>query len=357
MASMTPEGRCYTRDVLERMTADDIHHAARALDQRTLGELARYLELPKRTLTTDQSAARTLRRRIARAPDDYVVLVGAMLGRIVRVDIIEALGSHAGDPTLQQLSDATDEMLGRSGAAVVALVLANTADGDFPASAHCRSLLETHPHLMSAISGPVPESAPTPVRSPRRDREKHKDREDSGRWSQPTKPKRARRATTRTARPRYRKAARPDRTQESTTTESAADKRQVPALVSLNGLPVSRAARRAVRLLGRYPRVDHDHELVGAVVLAPIRFKGPVVGEKKRPCVVVAASGAGQLIVRTCYSEGGLRARDWRSVPIRDLDQAGLDRPTYVSMEERKVKRARVIHVLGAVSDYDWNQL
>lgn len=85
-------------------------------------------------------------------------------------------------------------------------------------------------------------------------------------------------------------------------------------------------------------------------------FDAQIIGAKVRPCVVLAGSPS-HLIVRPCYSEGGVRARDWRSVPLGDWCVAGLDRPTCVAMDEVCVLREQVGRTIGRLSDADWNQL
>ncbi len=109
--------------------------------------------------------------------------------------------------------------------------------------------------------------------------------------------------------------------------------------------------------MGSYRDLDRDDDLVGRVVLAEVVFDGPIPGGKVRPCVVVAASGRDDLVVRPCYSEGGRRAGDFRAVPVSDVKQAGLDRITYVSHEERRIPRTSVAGELGWLPVADWNQL
>lgn len=115
--------------------------------------------------------------------------------------------------------------------------------------------------------------------------------------------------------------------------------------------------RRAVRIVGSYRALDRSDPLVGRVVLAEVVFDGPGAGGKVRPCVVIAASGVDDLVVRPCYSEGARRAGDFRAVPVSEPDVAGLDRTSFVSHEERCISRTAVAAELGSLSNVDWNQL
>ncbi len=132
-----------------------------------------------------------------------------------------------------------------------------------------------------------------------------------------------------------------------------------PPPVTLNGDAIRPDAhdRRTIRLVGTYRDLDRDDPMVGRVVLAEVVFDGPVPGGKVRPCVVVAASGRDDLVVRPCCSEGGRRAGDFRAVPVSDVKQAGLDRITYVSHEECCIPRTAVAGELGWLAVIDWNQL
>ena len=92
---------------------------------------------------------------------------------------------------------------------------------------------------------------------------------------------------------------------------------------------------RRATVVGNYDGLDHDDELIGAVVHVFIPFRDPTAeGEdgKMRPCVVIAACAPDSLVVRPCYSEGGARADDWRSVRVTDPRAAGLDKNSYVAI-------------------------
>ena len=64
----------------------------------------------------------------------------------------------------------------------------------------------------------------------------------------------------------------------------------------------------------------------------------PELEGKSRRCVVVAGSPT-DLLVRPGYSEGGMKSRDWKSVPLRHWKQAGFDQPTWIDSETLRVPR------------------
>ena len=70
-----------------------------------------------------------------------------------------------------------------------------------------------------------------------------------------------------------------------------------------------------------------------------------------------SACAGDRLVIRPCYSEGGMRSRDWRSVPVTDAIGAGLDRDSYVGSEEHAVDRSDVAPPIGRLSRTDWNAL
>jgi hypothetical protein len=113
-------------------------------------------------------------------------------------------------------------------------------------------------------------------------------------------------------------------------------------------------------VVGTFKDVRYDDPLIGATVVAYIPFNDPEDGHltgKHRPSVVIAAAGADQLVVRPCYSEGGLQSRTWRSVEIKDPRAAGLDKGGYVSSEEFAVDRTDIGDQIGRLAREDWNML
>ena len=95
--------------------------------------------------------------------------------------------------------------------------------------------------------------------------------------------------------------------------------------------------------------------MLGTLVIVTIAYSDGS-GHKARPAVVVGAQRL-QLVVRPCYSYGGTVADDWRSVPIGDWRDAGLDGPSWVAEDEVLIARSEIRDQLGRLTAADWNQL
>ena len=117
---------------------------------------------------------------------------------------------------------------------------------------------------------------------------------------------------------------------------------------------------RPATVVNNYVGLDRDDALIGAIVPAFIPYGEPnSEGEegKMRPCVVIAGCAPDSLVVRPCYSEGGARAEDWRSVRVSDTRAAGLDKNSYVDIHEYVIERAHAEPILGWLARDDWNAL
>ncbi len=242
-------------------------------------------------------------------------------------------------------------------------MLAATADGDFNAAAVCAQVLDDDTRFALEALGPVEHDAPTPsIGTPtptaseaevRAKREQRRRRRESKKAKQPVK---------RSEPPSYRRK-RGAASKESI--EGKAPERGATAperSSSVQGRPMSTSAgplRRAT-VVGNYESLDHDDELIGAVVHVYIPFRDPTPeGDdgKMRPCVVIAACAPDSLIVRPCYSEGGARADDWRSVRITDPRVAGLDKNSFVAAQEFVIERSHAGPIRGRLGRDDWNAL
>jgi len=341
--------------VLERLTPDDVRAACGDLTQGELTDLAQVAGVPRVVLVRDSSGARILRNR-ARRNTRTLKIVVELLVRPTRDLVIAALGERSEDPSYDDLVSVLPDAVARDGARRVALLLAYAVDDKWAAADPCRRLLETDDRFVAdALGEPVDDDVETtPPKSSRA--------LPTGAEAEQPRPKRTKadkrkRTPPQTPPPRYKKkrlsgAATDDDAPPQTT---SAD----PPAVTVNGAAFRPDvhARRMIRLVGTYRDLDRDDDLVGRMVLAEVVFDGPVPGGKVRPCVVVAASGRDDLVVRPCYSEGGRRAGDFRAVPVSDVKQAGLDRITYVSHDECCISRSAVTGELGWLPVADWNRL
>ncbi len=175
--------------------------------------------------------------------------------------------------------------------------------------------------------------------------------------------RRRREEAARRASEQVRKARKQDRLQQ---VEQAA----VSAAEQASAAPFERRmvapdARRAPLTTVQAERFDPDHPWVTALVVAWIPFTDqdgePMGAEagldgKARPCVVVAASET-HLLVRAGYSQGGVKSRDWRAVPLAHWRRAGLDQPTWVDVDLVEVEREEGMAPVGWLSVLDWNTL
>jgi hypothetical protein len=349
----TPEGTDepgleHVWNVLERMTDDDVHAICRDLSVAGVAELARVVGVPRVVLSRDSSAGRALRNRLRRS-DERAKLAVDWLIRPTRDLAIAALGERSAEPSYDDLVGVVPGLLERHGTRRVALLLAYAIDDRWAAAEPSRQILDADERFSADALGPAVDDTPPP-KPVSRSSGTTKDRAPRVKQPKRAKPQPGQR-------PSYKKKRLPedpnDRDRAETTELSD------PPSVTLNGrtFVADTHHRRDVRIVGSYRSVDRNDPLIGRIVLAEVEFDGPIEGAKVRPCVVIAASGAHELVVRPCYSEGARRADDFRSVQISDPDAAGLDRVSFVSHEERCIARMAVQGELGWLPIADWNQL
>ena len=338
--------------VLERMPADDLHAIARDLTVTQLSDLARVVGVPRVVLSRDSSAARVLRNRM-RGNDERAKLAVSALVRPTTDLAIAALGPERSDePSYDDLVEVLPGLLEQHGPRRVALMLAFAVDDSWAAAEPAAQVLEADERLSSEALGPPIDDTAAPAARPQ------PAGEPKARTDRAPRSKKSKRAKSTAAqeRPSYKRKKKSDRGDEPG--DDAAVEPTDPPPITMNGAALTAGAHhRDVRIVGSYPVLDRSDPLVGRVVLANISFEGPVTGEKVRPCVVIAASGADDLVVRPCYSEGARRAGDFRAIAVSDTDRAGLDRNSFVSHEERCIPRSSVTGELGWLSTTDWNQL
>ena len=56
------------------------------------------------------------------------------------------------------------------------------------------------------------------------------------------------------------------------------------------------------------------------------------------------------------YSEGGVRSRDWKSVPVRHWRRSGFDQPTWIDVVSVRVPRPE-LGPTGWLEPEDWDAL
>lgn len=274
---------------------------------------------------------------------------------------IELLGDSHEDPSVGDMERVLDELCAGFGVAVVRLMLAAYAAEGFRCQATFDHLLgsdtrfrEDDRHERFGVAQKA--EPPTAVGDRAQLRERRRARRAADRAARAQR--RSRAAATR-PRPRRRRVehTRIQETPAGAPATSAAERERASVTsLPLDSIATSTAGgRRPVGLVRQYRGVRHDDPLVGRVVIAEVRFGGNP-GSKRRPVVVVAASRS-HVVVRPCYSDGGFRSYDWRSFPVRDWLQAGLDHASWISHEERLIRRSRLGPVIGELSDHDWSRL
>jgi hypothetical protein len=297
---------------------------------------------------------------------------------------IEALGDHSDDPSREQLVVALDEMRGSFTDTTIGVMLASVADADMPASDLCFELAAsderfgltdwaesaTKENEPTAASGQRAGSdgadrGTTPEQRQARRLKKQRDAEERRR-----KLEVARKAgeDVRRARKQERAAggAGAARTEKGTAEGRAGSTvgRAVPGAEAAGdgGASVApRLTRRATLTPLEEEEFDRADPWVGAVVFSWVRFDSvdpeqPDLDGKSRRCVVVAGS-ATELLVRPGYSEGGMKSRDWKSVPLRHWKRAGFDQPTWIDSETLRVPRPADGGPVGWLEPEDWNSL
>ena len=280
-------------------------------------------------------------------------------------ETIVALGDHHDRPSYDDLLGVLDPICARWGVRLVALMLAATADGDFNAAEVCARMLDEDPRFALDALGPVEPDVPAPVARPpaptvsddelAAKRDQRRLRRESKKAKQPAK-----RAD---APPSYRRKRAPESPPTGASEASRAGTGSAeppPPTVQGRPVPPPPAPMRRANVIGKYDDLRHDDKMIGAVVHVFIAYEEPTAeGEdgKRRPCVVIAACAPDSLVVRPCYSEGGARAEDWRSVRVTKPAAAGLDKNSYVADEELVVDRTKAGPVRGRLHPDDWNAL
>jgi len=356
-----------------RQRADRLRIAVLAADPAELGQalrrmpkhlteaIAKQVGVPAPVLRRDPAPARFLRR--TEAAPVFATVADAMVGPCLDA-AIELLGSAADHPTLNQLRAAVDALVDDFPPSTVALMLAATAASDAPAADACDQILSDDERF--ALPTEVPEEALTPPR-PAAGAAPSTASEQPGEDAAAREARRARRAARkaeeRARQQRAREAAEQRRRQRKKAKGSATgDDEPEPAPASAAAQAASGPDRRPPALAPREAEdFDGAHPLVGQVVVADIPFDDvdpdqPELASKRRPAVVIGVA-EDELLVRPGYSEGGLKARTWQSVELRDWREAGLHARTWIEHDARRIPRDDASAPVGRLSAADWNSL
>ncbi len=268
---------------------------------------------------------------------------------------IEVLGEHSDDPTREQLDAALAEVASEFPTTTVAVMLASVADAGMPSSDLCFELLATEERFgLTTWSEAAPPPVPT-AKSPRSGGLTPEQREERRLKKQRDADERRRRQeAARVAGERVRRARKKERS------EGADGTGRTPEVPPGSGT-APRLTRRAVLTPVQEEAYDRDDPWTAGVVFAWVPFGAtdPSIRDgdgKVRPCVVVAGSPT-HLLVRPGYSDGGVKSRDWKSVPVRHWRRSGFDQPTWIDIETLAVERDVVRSPVGWLAPDDWNSL
>ncbi len=321
--------------------ADDPHHPVPTPVANALHALRRH---------RDPAAVIGKVQYRATLPYAAAVLADACLAATV-----EVLGEDADEPDRAQLLAALDQVVEEHGASIVTVMLASVADSDMPSSDLCFDLLAADPrwHLagweaFEREGGPAPPGAPAGAPTEQREARRERKRRE-------TEARRRRAEADRRADEQRRARRRRDRPGPATgaATRAATDPTET-------GHRRPTVTRRAVLTPAQEEEFDRGHPWVGGLVKVWVPYAAGGVDDagergKVRPSVVVAGS-ATQLLVRPGYSEGGMKSRDWKAVPLAHWRHAGLDQATWVDVETVRVELPEA-GPFGRLSPEDWNAL
>jgi hypothetical protein len=292
--------------------------------------------------------------------------VAAVVSDACLTRTIELLGDHSDDPTREQLLTAIEAEGDEFSVATVAVMLATVADGDMASSDLCFELLATDERFgltgwaeldaspgsgtAAGAKGQPRADGPSPEQREARRLKKQKDAEE----------RRKKLEAARRAGEEVRRA----RKKERLAGAGAPTPKVGPSPAESTSGVAPRLTRRALLTPAQELEFDRSDPWVAGVVFAwvpfdPTAIAGPQVeGEngKTRRCVVVAGS-ATHLLVRPGFSEGGLKSRDWKSVPLAHWRRSGFDQPTWIDVDVLRVPRDPEQAPVGWLSGEDWNDL
>lgn len=160
-------GLAHVWNVLQRMTADDVHAVCRDLTVGEVSELARAVGVPRVVLSRDSSADHVLRNRIRQHETRAKLAVDALV-RPTRNLAIDALGSErSAEPGYDDLVEVLPGLIDRHGPRRVALLLAFAIDDRWAAAEPSRQLLDTDERFGSDALGPLIDDDVAPKRAAR----------------------------------------------------------------------------------------------------------------------------------------------------------------------------------------------
>jgi hypothetical protein len=292
------------------------------------------------------------------APTPAVRFLAELISQDALSRVVELLGDHADEPTLEELTGGVDALLAEEVApSVVAMMLALAAANGVPAAPHCELLLDSRPEFslpVLNVVAPASPLAPAHVVDPkvREQRAQRREAQKQLRQRQNSRPS-SRPAKTKTAPPRpVTPALSP--LKDLTTPANAPVAPPAPVVASV---PV--IERRRVHLTPHEEeRFSTDHPLSGTVIALDVPFDAANTEElgvsaKIRPVLVVAGAAEELLVLPIFTSDGPGR------VSFASWKQTGLDHASFLSLDRVTVtlEPSTAIRRIGRLNDQEWNAL
>jgi hypothetical protein len=138
------------RQDIERMSAaivalddDALRHGLEHMSEKTRGELATQLQLPRATMHLGDALVPLVRRKLHTIGPDRQLQAAFSLAECANNDAIEALGDRSDEPSVEDLQEVLPPVVAEHGAALVTAMLAAYAASNAPVRPVMRELLDT----------------------------------------------------------------------------------------------------------------------------------------------------------------------------------------------------------------------
>ncbi|MEY4392274.1 MAG: hypothetical protein RLZZ544_983 [Actinomycetota bacterium] len=327
--------------IIRDMTADEFAQVLESLSQEDATTVASLLRKRLARRGLPENSADSLRKKLLFSSKNHVPLAFAeIIGQDLGNRSKEILGTSYENPTADEVGMLTEVLTSEFGVARTRIWYGLLVAVGVKASTHIETVARSIPGLDLAPhpSEGAPE-IPGSVTDPSL-RERRRERRQISRDMRARK-----RDSDRLSRRNNRKF------DDKPTGVPTAPMSSVPPETDTGPIDTG---RRVFPHLGRYPTADPHHDLVGAVVVAWIRFTTEPDTGKARPCVVLAVEPH-RLVVKPLYSNPRFGAGFWRAIEIIDWSQAGLRNKSWAGDEIHTVRRHE--NTLGRLTDNDWNRI
>ncbi len=331
-------------DFLRAITPLQLAAVLSSLSPEDLANVRRSLRI-KRTLDGSEESAAVLRS---------MVLMGVRKGWPGQFAESATAGPHAtamtvlgedfDNPTEEETRRAIVAVLNEHGATLTCLWLAFLLSCEVRATPHIVKICSETPELDALINAEAPaESSATNFELLERERKDRSEQRASARELRRRKNESDNRSRANNKRFKRSRIAEPTSVENTTPTPSTDAPTDAPTPTKLT-----------FPHLGRWPKADPHHELVGSVVNAYVSFTSNWAEGKVRPVVVLAVEPK-RVIVKPLYSRPRHGAGLWRAIEIIDWQSAGLLRKSWAGDEVHCVKKTSEPH--GRLSLADWNRV